>query len=259
MTLQEIFDLVNYVVNKEQSGDTMTPAQYNVLLKQVNSEYFNEELNRLVLAKTSPIGSDVISHSPLHDFIKSASCVVDSTGAAPLPDDYVHWMGCTCKDSSNRLRPFEVVTPEIADGRRSNILGLISKPFGYISDEAIQGYPYNIQSISLTYLRMPSPGYYDWGQDADTYQVYYLPLGSYLTNEITTNVFELYTSDGTYVKNIYKEGIRSGQLPYNSLTQELEWREHLHTKFVNLILSKAGINLSEPQVTQYAEMMKKEE
>ena len=41
MNLHEILQFINYVCNKEETGNTLTPIQYNIILKTVNIKLFS--------------------------------------------------------------------------------------------------------------------------------------------------------------------------------------------------------------------------
>jgi hypothetical protein len=81
-----------------------------------------------------------------------------------------------------------------------------------------------------------------------------MPVGSkvYLDNSTTPC---LYDANGVLLAT----GVsKTGKYPIVSSTVELAWREDTHNQFISRILGKAGVSLSEMNIAQYAELMKKE-
>ncbi len=274
MTVNEILTLVNFIINKEVSGDALVPDSYNPLLKEVNISLFNEYWGAYIPLIGEPMLQYVLSDSPLSTFIeKDDITCTKSTGQATLPTDIIHLFSI---DSSVSGLSIDIITPYEVYKRKGSVLSIPAKvkPYGFIQGSKFQAYPFDQSigissgggmslstvSLNIVYLRLPTAPFYDYCQSAVSLKRVFMPEGSYLNYVTATATWDLYNSSAVLLEsNVTKTGALTTNPAYNSLTEELEWKENVHTQFISRILSKVGINLSEPTITQYAEQLKKTE
>lgn len=240
MNVGQIFNLVDFISNKEQTGDTLTPDQFSLIMEAVNIMFFKERyglpeeyqpgqpLPRQAWEITQKMSDDLRAckeHQP--------AWAVDSAGVAQIPSDYIH--------RSSILKTFipytgsqpittvvEALTDDEAGGRRSNSITYptLKNPICVFYKNYIQFFPINIQSVEFTYLRLPKKPFFDYNIANDQYV--FLPQGQF--------------HNGT-------------NLPAGtpSRTVELEWPEDAHIDFANRIMKYVGINLREDQLINYAQ------
>lgn len=250
MTLQEIIDFVNYVSNKEQSGNTLSTPQINTVLKAVNLDYFKlkyglPEEYRVGAAiprqawEVTQLIKDTLKQFIVNKTYPNEQLQIDSNGIAPLPDDYVHVSSVryiqhtnktTC-GNNQKIRSVEIVTDDQLNDRLSNSLKnpTLMYPIAVLYKDYIQFFPKQLGQVDFTYLRLPKTPYYDYYQDANDNIVYLAP-GE--TSPIPPNPL--------------------------SLSVEFEYPEAYHMDLCRMILGYIGINLREGSLLQYAEAKKKE-
>ena len=263
MNLQSILDLVNYTADKEQAGLTLIPTDYNVVLKSINWELCNDELDKLVKDSVTPISGVMINGSILNPFKKTGQ-LNPVNGSATLPDDYVRFMSFSQFGYNDPVKQVTVgqqyreitpVSPDQYARIQNNVYARPDlHPVVKILGKSIYVIPYDIPLVNLDYIRTPLTPYYDYCQDSIGNAVY-MPVGSVIhLND--SNTPTLYDSIGNVIETpVTKDGI---SYPYTSKTVELEWEERTYPIFVLRILSKVGVNLSAEQITNYAEQKLKE-
>lgn len=261
MTLYQIFDLCNFIAGKFPSGGSILPSRFNLLLSQVNNEYFQSCLK-------------IDSASPaLLPFKKTDTITANEVGVATLPSDYKQFIEASSEVlydenaglSIPNFRPITLVDDKEFNIRRQNVFTRADIfPFAKCSNGNLYVIPYNIGSFTLGYFRLPLDPVSDWCQDAlNPTKTIYMPTGSViLGNDVTENTFDLYDKPGTGRVLLYSNVTRTGLSPwtefgiaYTSTTIEFEWDVQYHYHLVYLLLSKIGIPLSEDKVVQYAVAM----
>ena len=277
MTLDVIYDLINYIVGKEWAGGTFTIPQFNELLPMAQYDLLNAELEKVDAGEMTPIAGSVIGKSPLRPFYKSVYLAIDAYGFANLPSDYLRWSGVETTD----LRRVEVVSHQMFAERQSNVTVRADiNPFGVFANNEFCVCPYDLAppvftstviGLRLWYIRIPLSPYYDYCQDPVTLEPIYMPVGSYIIDNGTTKA--LYDKNGNVLADsVLKTGaflplpsppyVPSGSLPanpyYPSKSVEMEWDENVYPMIIRRVLEKVGINLQELQVTQYAMAMEGE-
>ena len=94
MNLQWIFDLLNYVIDKEQIGNAISANEFNTLLPSVQWELVNAELDKITKDELTPIAGELITGSLLNPF-KTTIPLTVANGIAQVPKDYVRFMSFT--------------------------------------------------------------------------------------------------------------------------------------------------------------------
>ena len=244
MNLGQIFKLVDFIANKEQTGDTITPDQFSeVILPAVNIMFFKKKyglpedyrpgqpLPREAWEITQKISDDLRKFKEFQP-----AWAINSAGVAAIPSDYVHRSSITrtyipYTGAQPKTVVVEVLTDDEAATRRGNSITAptVKNPVCVFQKNSIQFYPSNLQSVEFTYLRLPKTPFFDYTIANDEY--IFLPAGQF--------------HNGT---------VLPAGTP--SRTVELEWTEDTHIDFVNRILYYIGINLREDQLINFAEKAK---
>jgi hypothetical protein len=244
MNLGQIFKLVDFIANKDQTGDTITPDQFSdAILPAVNIMFFKKKyglpedyqpgqpIPRQAWELTQKMSDDLRKFKEVNPAL-----IINSNGVASIPADYVHRSLITktyipYTGANPKTTTVEVLTDSEAGERRGNsITGpTIKNPFCVFQKNYIQFYPSNLQSVEFTYLRLPKTPFFDYTIANDQY--IFLPAGQF--------------HNGT---------VLPAGTP--SRTVELEWPEETHIDFVMRIMSFVGINLREDQLINFAEQAK---
>ena len=239
MNLGEILSLINYISNKDQTGRTMTPNQFNLLLDASNNDYFKKKYGlpeeyqpgqpfpAQSYEITQKITDDMRSFKKWLGGRDYPALSIDTSGRADIPTDYVHYSSiryrkvtnsADCTTPTTEYKTIEVLTDaQIGDRLQNSIkMPTIDNPICSFYSDYIQFYPITLARTDFTYLRYPTT-----------------PIFGYtIVNDV-----EVYNP---------------------STSTEIEWPDINHLDIVRIILSYIGINLREPQLFQYAEMKKKE-
>lgn len=225
MNVDEIKKWVEYNLTKDQSGNTMSPSEYNICLKWANNELFKWKYSLPEqYAPGRPLPSQAWSITQenidaLSPFLigrggkNHPQLKVDINGQALIPNDYIH-------HSSIRYngRPVEVVSNDVIGDRvTSSIVNPTEKyPICSFYESYIQFYPKVLSYVDFDYLRMPVTPI--WAYTIINDEAVYNPSGSI----------------------------------------QLEWKEQLHPDFANLVLQYATNNLREFNMNQIAQRRKTE-
>lgn len=252
MTLQEIFDFLNYCSNKEQTGNTFKIPDFNNILKVIDLKFFK---NRYGLPEKYQVGqpltnisyevtqkiTDDLSHLKviMGDGI-TPKLSIGSDGYATLPTDYVHpsYLLYTENDESiqiiicNDAEWANIVSSTLKKPTKEN-------PICNFTGNRIRFRPKNIGYVDFAYLRMPIPAFYDYYFSAKLETIYLPPN--------TTHTL-LQGEEGS-------QGQTSGTV--TSLSRELEWKSDMHLDICYFILSLMGINLREGDLIQWSEIKNK--
>ena len=251
MTLFTLFELVNYISGKYPSGATIPPARFNLLLPQVQSEYFDTCLNELIAAQQNEdIFNKLMSTTPLLPFKKSASQV-----PGPLPSDYVRYISLQRETPTVQL--IKIVNDETYTAMQGSVLTRARvKPFAKISG-TLQVVPYDIGQVRLDYFRRATTPYMDYVQPSDDpNRIIYLNTG----NSVEWGgggLFDVYKDqysnangdDPLYDQVLYSQPDGAN---YRARTTELEWRESDQWRMLYLLLRKIGVPINEQDVIKLA-------
>ena len=235
MNLQELLDYLNFVINKEQSGNSLKPKNYNTLLYVSNIEYFNKKFGLpeeyrpghpfpSQAWETTQNMTDSLRKFKVKLGYDNTPLVISSNGKADIPANYAHYSSLRYNlainencDSTISMRSIDILT----DAQWADRVGSSINPPSYeypicmFQNNYIQFLPLDLKFVEFTYLRFPeTPSY-------------------------------IYTVDS--YDNIVYDAINSIQL---------EWEDNDIMNIAKLILSKIGINLRETSIVNYAEMQK---
>jgi hypothetical protein len=158
MLIDQVYQLVNFVSNKEQRGN-ITPSDYNTLAEMAQREFVSRRLGNL-----KQIGKDGLPlygyeqswrvHEDLQQMIAGPEQIpIGADGTFVYPVDYVHVDSVQTIDN----RPIKRITNDQYPAlKRSSIVApsvyypvvIFRHPKGFVD-------PYGIGSIAMTFLRHP--------------------------------------------------------------------------------------------------------
>ena len=260
MNLQWIFDLLNYVIDKEQIGNAISANEFNTLLPSVQWELVNAELDKITKDELTPIAGELITGSLLNPF-KTTIPLTVANGIAQVPKDYVRFMSFTqtgADTGTGAIVPtLREITPVASFARfQNNIYARLDiHPIVKILGYTFTFIPNDIPLVNLDYIRTPATPFYDYCQD-EVGNAIYMPVGSTIT--VVNGVNILYdVNGGVLASGVTKDNMNA--MPWLSQTVELEWEQRAYEELVLRLLSRAGVNLSAEGITQYAETKLKEQ
>jgi len=235
MNVWEIYQFINFRANKEQSGRSYTPEQFNISAKAVNIDYFKvkaglpEEYKpgfpfpRQAWQITQKITDDLRKFMWVMG-INGAQLQINRHGLATLPSNYVressiyydNGQTVNC-ETDERWVPIEIIDDSQWGDRLTSSIKYPDKEYPvcrFIGNQ-IEFRPKSLKAVNMTYLRLP---------DAAV-------LG--------------YTIDG------------NNDIVYNPTTSvQFEWPEDCHTDIANMMLIWLAENLSNPMMIQEGQQRK---
>jgi len=238
MILSGIYQLSNYISNKEKSGNAFTPKQFNSLIEILNREFFKSKVEESGYFESRADHIEHLQSSKLMRELRVNETIAASGSASYT---FAYFLGATDNDTSYKI---ELVSEDEYHDRvgDSVIAPSSTAPIAMLRGDNIIVKPDSVANVNLSYYRYPSTPFLD----------YYIAtsgiiqwLGAGVTHTWTTTEID---SSGT--------AHTTGDADWSSLTVELEFNSDLHDDFQNEVLSRVGIRLKEPQITQYAESMK---
>lgn len=241
MTLSALLELANFICGRYPNGQSITPARLNVLLPQVNHEYFFDRLkaddNEALQPFSKTMGDDGMP-------------VTFSHGFGSLPTDYYaggtgYYMHGTSAIRVNFVndRTFEYLITHPTEHPD------VAHPVGNIQSNRIRMKPNEVNHVRFTYFTRPADPVYDYCIDRDNpSRIVYMPAGSYMDS-----VGILKAVDGTTLTTNVES--RTGTYPYTSQTVELQWPEGSQWKILYLLLIKIGVSLAEGEAEKLSQLM----
>jgi hypothetical protein len=269
LTLQEGFDYLNWIINKNQRGNSISPSQYQLQLKSANLDMFDIELKKLLSIKAVPfeVQNRIFQNSPLKRFTVQYSHPNDDGNRFDLPADFEQpnvQNAVVTIDNKPVIRPLDIVSEEYLQSIQLNFVArdLVKNPVAVIRGSDLIVVGKNIIRIDLVYFRLPVIPVYDYCIGAND-KVIYMPIGSHLVWQTTPGpggetITSLIDKEGaTIATNISKIGWVPGT-NYVSQTIELEWDASFHIPFFHLILSRMGLPIRDIPVIQWSDAKRKE-
>lgn len=160
-TLQDLLDFINYILNKEQTGNSLSPKMFNSIIPVAQMNLYGQLVKDYERTQT-------ISNS-LSRFFVPASLNIDANGDSILPTGY------------NRLsagsiagRPLKELTEkELSDRMIDGLLKpTTSFPALVLRGNNIHFEPYRSVTANINYLRYPTTPVYDFYVDPNYNIVY---------------------------------------------------------------------------------------
>ncbi len=219
MNLDEIRNNVNYRLNKDVSGLTLTTFQFNTILQLINIEYFklsyglpeeyekNAPFPKRAYEVSQKVTDDLNPFLVSMDGRDKGYLAVDNRGVAILPKDYAHVTAIgydTQSDVPKRII-IEIMTNAQFDSRMGSriIKPSLTNPICKFHAGKLLIFPYDINQIAFSYLRYPIK-----------------PVFAVIEDPVTeTEVYD------------------------PTMSVELEYPEEVHVDIVNMICKYASENL----------------
>ena len=221
MTLNELYNLTNYIIRNEIRGNPCTPEQFELLINARQIDYFQKLYENY--ERTQEFTDSLRTFKTIVDLTDLGSVVNDEY--ITLPADYFHFSTMSYIDSTTGVYyPFDMVTKDQAIMRKISTLTApsVSYPICYEFDGSLYLEPYDDDyDLQMTYLRYPDDVVFSYGINADDEFVYYDESSSV---SVTT---------GT----------------------ELEWNEDDQFKILDMVLRDLGVSLNEMGIRQYAQIL----
>lgn len=221
MTLNELYNLTNYIIRNEIRGNPCTPEQFELLINARQIDYFQKLYENY--ERTQEFTDSLRTFKTIVDLTDLGSVVNDEY--ITLPADYFHFSTMSYIDSTTGVYyPFDMVTKDQAIMRKISTLTApsVSYPICYEFDGSLYLEPYDDDyDLQMTYLRYPDDVVFSYGINANDEFVYYDESSSV---SVTT---------GT----------------------ELEWNEDDQFKILDMVLRDLGVSLNEMGIRQYAQIL----
>jgi hypothetical protein len=248
MTLNELYNLANYIVKVQNKGQTLTPNKFEELWNRRQIDYF-KEVYRVYEATTSI--ADILR--PFKVIIDQDDITVISNTYFELPSNYFHFSSMSYVNSDGSYSPFDMVTKSEVIMRKVGTITApsTSYPICYEFDNKLYLEPYdNSLNLNISYLRYPTDVILDYYIDANgVYQYLGASNGhNWLDGEYDSAGGE-HNSGSVSV---------SGSYDYTSQTTESEWNEDDQLKILEYVLRDVGISVDQMGIYQYADAQKNE-
>lgn len=247
MNLGQIRNYVDYICNKEQTGQTLTVEQINTVYPVVN----NKLLDYYLGPKKKQIGQpDVVyeesqfNTEALRPFKKTIDYVSIVGGIMQYPADYLYPSGfltysfenngCTSTVNANAL---EIVTDDQFRLRQNHsiIMPTTKDPIVCLKADHLKILPLSITGATFEYIKKQIDPVFDYHFNAQEQEVY-LPAGT---------SYQLKTGE------IGSAGQIAGATVI-SKSVELEWLDMSTLMFIKILLKEIGVNLSDSRLMQYS-------
>lgn len=227
MTLWEQFELVKLIINKDFSGNIITPERFRDLVKVVNIDLFRKKYGLPEEYQPGrPIPKEYADITLKNtDDLKAFKVYLPNTtvssGILAYPSNYAHRDTITYNFSKtiNHVatilpKPVEILKEAEFSARNGNYTKrpTTSNPIGVVRSDGIYIRPLTITAVDFTYYRWP-------------------------------------------VDPVFSYTVGDGFITYSASTSiEYEWPKDEHLTLTRMILSMMGINLREAELVQYGEL-----
>ncbi len=179
--INDIYNFVQYELNKSQNGSTLNQDEFNLACQWANLEYFKTYYG---LPEQYRVGQPQanISYEQTQLIIDKMSrfkqwkggqnlpvMAVDVDGRAPYPSDYIHYSSIRYNNRSVTI----LRDDEIGDALTDSITPpTLQYPVCAFFDNFLQFYPVNLGFVDFTYLRLPVTPFWAVTIDAEDNYVY---------------------------------------------------------------------------------------
>jgi hypothetical protein len=221
MNVNEVYEIVQYVANKEQNG-YLSPAEFNLNAKLAEGQYLASLISDLRTYQPGrpisrvELGQNSVVRQRLSPCIKQATLTINgTTGFSPYPDGYIQTDAVWTNTGYQRIRYVDqdkwfLVANSVIDPIATN-------PIYRLEDTGFSFLPVSLGSAKLSYVK--TPVFMNWGFTLDS----------------------------------------NGLPVYNPATSaQPVWDDVAIFDVIVRILQRVGINLQQGQVVQYAQMIKNE-
>jgi hypothetical protein len=226
MHLRGMYDLIEFICNKDFSGNIITPDRFNLLIKVVSIELFRDKYGvpeeyqpgRPVPQEFADI--TLKNTDDLKTFKVRVPDRVVTNGIMAYPSDYAHRDTVVYNFSKtiNNIvtplpKPVEILRESEFASREGNYTKrpTTQNPIGVVRSDGIHIRPITISAVDFNYYRFPVDPVFAYTEG-----------DGFITYDATNSIQPEFTKDELYT-------------------------------FTKRVLSMVGVNLREEQVVQYAE------
>ena len=240
MLLLDIYQVCNYIADKDTAGNAFTPNQFNGIIDILNRDFFKKKVEESGYFDDGGRSySDSLTGSKnLHRFIHNET--IAPAGATTYT--YAYPLGATVTATGVKV---EFISEQEYNDRVGDSVLAPSAAAPVALERGDNIYVEPNVNIDLSYYFFPNTPQLDYYLDVNGV-IQYLDAGGthvWATGEID--------SDGTE-HNL-------GDPNWASLTVELGYNADMHNDFMNEVLSRVGVNLGKQEVTQMSEQWKQEQ
>lgn len=164
MNINDIYVLIQYIINKNQQG-YLPPSKFNEIINQAQRSYisyllgsFQSYLPGRPVSRVE-LGQNSVIRQRLSPVIKSTTLGIDMYGVSPYPSDYLQADAMRLVDTFQRVR--FVQQDSLYSYYNSVIDPVASNPIYLIQDTGFQFYPTDLSQAKLSYIGNPSD--MNWG------------------------------------------------------------------------------------------------
>ena len=190
MNIDEVYKLCNFIAGKNQQG-AVTPDNFNLLVKQSNSEYQSYLLGEVEQFQYNnpkariELGQNLVLLR-LSPFIQSpVPLTIDSNGKSPYPNDYVERVALyTVSMSKIRWATQDRVAAFLSDP----IDVIATNPIYLVEDSGFQFYPLTLAQAKLSYIRTGATPFWGYNQSGSILTLTGLSGGASYVNGTYLNV-----------------------------------------------------------------------
>ena len=225
MTVAQIKQYLEIVLNKHSSGNTLSPQEFNTLMSANIYGFVKTQVMayRSYVNGASPV-DDPIFTALLYESLQKSQSVTLTAGAFTMPTDLL--MVNDLYGTYNSLKEIELVSPEEYAKRTHNLLDkpIAYYPVAYIVGTSCKVFPTTMSGVVLVYIAKPTIPVYDYYVDAN-YNV--VSLAASATRALAAGEYG-------------SAGQVAGQT-VTSLTVELTIPEESHMLFADYLLAKVSM------------------
>jgi hypothetical protein len=250
LTHEDILNYCNYLINKDQVSDPVSPVEYNSIIPVVNIEVFHREKRRITELSISKQMNfiELLRDSYLNELKK----VINGEAVSPikLEDDYDMML-------SSRIviggigRKVNIVPETKFNELANGLVDNVDSVYGYL----VNKYVYlsaNGTEFTYHYLALPARPYYDYYIDSGHNQKYLKP--GWTVKQGQGEYYIVDSSNVTVVRQITYPFIPD----YQSKSVEFSYGDSAYTEIVNLVFEKMGVEIRERLPIDFAQMKKSE-
>jgi hypothetical protein len=175
MALQNVNDILNFInfeLNKSQSGNTLSPSEYNTCLSWANLEYFKlryslpeqyapgRPTSAITLDVTQKIIDDMRMLRTNLGGKNRPALAIDIDGWADYPTDYVHISSVTTLEGNT----IEILRDDYLGDRLTNSIKMptAENPICLLYDTYIEFHPKDLGFAKFNYIRLPQTPLWDY-------------------------------------------------------------------------------------------------
>jgi len=174
MTVNEVYLLIQYIVNKSQNG-YVTPDEFNRVINQAQVSYMDYLLGQFQQYQAGrPIsnvqfGNNETTRQRITPFIHPATLTVNGQGVATYPSGYLQtdtmW-------TSNYNKIKFIQQNFLSNYINSKIAPIAGNPIYMIEKDGFKFYPNNIASAIVNYIKEPTTIVWGYTLDSNGLPVY---------------------------------------------------------------------------------------